>query len=34
MIEGLNLRRMKDAIVVKDLRTEKSGDDWMVTGYL
>jgi diaminohydroxyphosphoribosylaminopyrimidine deaminase/5-amino-6-(5-phosphoribosylamino)uracil reductase len=34
MIEGLDLRRMKDAMVIKNLRVEKSGDDLMVIGYL
>lgn len=34
MIEGLDLRRMKDALIVKELGVERSGEDLMVTGYL
>ena len=34
MIEALGFRRVKHAIGVKDLRVDKSGADFMVTGYL
>jgi diaminohydroxyphosphoribosylaminopyrimidine deaminase / 5-amino-6-(5-phosphoribosylamino)uracil reductase len=34
MIEGLGFRRVKQAILVKDLGVHKSGDDLMATGYL
>jgi diaminohydroxyphosphoribosylaminopyrimidine deaminase/5-amino-6-(5-phosphoribosylamino)uracil reductase len=34
MVGRLGLRRMRDALVVRDLRVEKSGADVMVAGYL
>jgi diaminohydroxyphosphoribosylaminopyrimidine deaminase/5-amino-6-(5-phosphoribosylamino)uracil reductase len=34
MIEGLRIRRVKSAIAVKHPRVKKSGDDFMLTGYL
>ena len=34
MVGRLGLRRMRDALVVRDLRVEKSGADLMVAGYL
>ena len=33
MIDGLGLRRVKQAIPIKNLRATKSGDDLAVTGY-
>lgn len=34
MVENLGFRRVKQAIVVKNFRVSRSGDDLMVTGYL
>jgi hypothetical protein len=34
MLDGLGFRRMKSAVIVKDLRVKKSGGDFIVTGYL
>lgn len=34
MLDGLGFRRMKSAVMVKDLRVKRSGGDLIVTGYL